>query len=361
MDLNLNDMMSAMNEQMSDPNAFKKPSNSEFEKDTRFYTVSKKKDGSASVKIRLIPSFNAEKNRLQTFVTQSVHSIEIYQGDKKRFIKEVCPKSVGGKDAKCPICDHCWDNYMPLKEAGQKDSKEAKALLKFAPKDRFITNILILEDNEIPDNNGKVFLYEFGGQIQELIKKQMQPSEEEMKEKGLKPFNAWDLTSGRDFRLKLTPAKETANGFPSWSDSFFSNDSSGVVTTEAQLKELLDMTYCLDEFTSSDKVLPEEKLQDRLDYVTWKPKYGKDDAKPETPKKVKEEELSAIPGMLHGTTNEPAVPKSGGLGELPDWMTKPAQPATEPAPTAPAHVEEDTATAKPGMSAEDFMKTLNFN
>jgi hypothetical protein len=371
--LDLNSMLTQMNQAMADPGAFAPPKNSDYEKDTRFYTVSKKKDGSASVKIRFIPSLNAEKTRMQTFVTQQVHAPEVYKEEKKRFIKEVCPKTVHGKDAKCPICDHCWDNYMPLKEAGLKDSKEAKALLKFASKDHFITNILILEDTEQPENNGKVFLFEFKGQLQELIKKQMQPSTEEQSEKGMKPFNAWDLTGGKDFRLKLTPGSATSNGFPSWTDSFFSNDTSGIVTTEPQMKELLGMTHCLDEFISVDKISSEEKLQAQLDYVTWKPKHGaKSEAEDTTPKKAKEEELSSIPGMILT-----ADVKKDDLGSLPEWATSVTTPTTPPSPTDSVVAQDNTPpfdvnttvstvpattteTPKAPQTAEEFMASLNF-
>lgn len=370
-ELDLGSMMSQMNQQMSDPAAFKAPGGSDFEKDTRMYSISRNKDGNGSVKIRFLPSLNAEKNRLQTFITQQVHQPEIYKDEKKRFIKEVCPKTIGGRDAKCPICDYAWDGYNGLKDAGLKDSKEAKQFLKFASKERYISNILIIEDTENPSNQGKVFLYEYGAQLQELIKKAMQPTDEEQKEKGLRPFNAWDLMQGKDFRLKLTSGKETSNGFPTWVNSFFSTEASAVVTDEAGMRALLDTTYCLDEFVSPDAISNEEKLMKQLDYVTWKT-VGK--TKDETPKETKEAELGSIPGMIPQAPAADVPKPQADLGEVPAWMgagqvAKPLE--TPPATSASATIEVPkaevaqpqttpaVAATKAPTSAEDFLNSLN--
>jgi len=357
MELSLDDMMGQMNEAMADPKAFG-AGKTDFEKDKRFYSISKKKDGSGSVLIRFLPSLNTEKNRMQTFITQQVHAPEIYKEEKKRFIKEVCPKTTGGRDAKCPICDYAWNGYNELKEAGQKESKEAKAFLKFAAKDKFITNILIIEDTENPENNGKVFLYEFGGQLQELIKKQMQPSEEEQKEKKMNPFNAWDLVGGKDFRLKLTPGSQTSNGFPSWADSFFSTDPRNVVTTPEQMKALIETTICLDEFISPDIIQSEDKLQNRLDYVTFKNPSKKDD----TPKASKEAELGSTPAMMTPGVPSQDAPKpdlSAGLGDIPEWMNGSTQtPPFDPAPVLP--VATPVAASGGVLSPEEFAKQFGF-
>jgi len=357
--LDLGSMMSQMNEQMADPKTFNTSGKTEYEKDTRFYSISKTKDGNGSVKIRLLPSLNAEKNRLQTFVTQHVHSPETFKDEKKRFIKEVCPKTIGGRDAKCPICDYAWDGYNGLKDAGLKDSKEAKQFLKFASKERYISNILIIEDTENPSNQGKVFLYEYGAQLQELIKKSMQPTDEEQKEKGLKPFNAWDLMQGKDFRLKLTSGKETSNTFPAWTNSFFATDSTATVADEAQFKALLDSTYCLDEFICPDAISNEEKLMKQLDYVTWKT-VGR--TKDETPKETKEAELGSIPGMIpQAKTEDVPRPAQADLGDVPPWMgegqvaTPLATPATVAAatvPTTPAAATAATVQTEPKVEAQ---------
>lgn len=258
-----------------------------------------------------------------------------------------------------------------MKDAGLKDSKEAKQFLKFASKERYISNILIIEDTENPSNQGKVFLYEYGAQLQELIKKAMQPTDEEQKEKGLRPFNAWDLMQGKDFRLKLTSGKETSNGFPTWVNSFFSTEASAVVTDEAGMRALLDTTYCLDEFVSPDAISNEEKLMKQLDYVTWKT-VGK--TKDETPKETKEAELGSIPGMIPQAPAADVPKPQADLGEVPAWMgagqvAKPLE--TPPATSASATIEVPkaevaqpqttpaVAATKAPTSAEDFLNSLN--
>jgi len=250
---------------MNTPDLFEdKKGKKKFEEDKRFYKISKDADGNGSVKIRFLPSFDAKKERLNMFVKQNIHAIEKWYDKKKRFIKVICPSTVS-QDKECPICEYCWDNYNELKDTNIVEAKKFPKT--FAPKERYITNILILEDKENPENEGKVFLFEFGPQIKQIIQKSMHPSEEEIEEKGLKPFNAWDLINGRDFRLKLKDGKFTENGYPSWSESFFALQSTPVVQTEEELNELMSKTYCLDEFVSEDILQSPEEIQKALDWV----------------------------------------------------------------------------------------------
>ena len=93
----------------------------------------------------------------------------------------------------------------------------------------------------------------------------MQPSEEEISDKGLSPFNGWNPKSGRDFRLKLKSGKFTDNGFPSWEESFFATKTTELADAEAVIKAAYDLT----EFTSIENMPSVEKLQKSLDYVRW--------------------------------------------------------------------------------------------
>ncbi len=289
--MQLTDLFNQMNEQMQTPEAFEKPKEGGFESDTRFYKISKDKDGNGSVKIRFLPTLAGDKSKMMTFISRPIHAPTQYKQvgseNKKRFISEVCPKHLG-KDKECPICDYAWDNYNRLIDTDDKAAKKFPAT--FASKNRYISNIQILEDKENPENEGKIFLFEYGEQIHKLIKKQSQPSAEEISEKGLKAFNAWDVLNGRDFRLKLKAGKFTDNGFPSWEESFFVTEASKHVADMKGLEELLEKTICLDEFLDETHINSVEKIQKSLDYVLFRD----DKAKASTPAPAKEEQKSIL-------------------------------------------------------------------
>jgi hypothetical protein len=355
-------MLNTMNEEMADPTAFTPPKQ-EKEKDQRFYKISKNKEGVGSVLVRLIPSLNTERNKLLTFIGRKVHNAETKRNDDKRFINEICPNAID-KNVPCPICNYAWWNYDKLKADGRekdsdgKASKEAKEFLKFTANEKYITNILIIEDKENPDNEGKMFLFEYGPQIHELIKKQMQPSEEEQKEKGLKPFNAWDFVTGKNFRLKLLPKTMTTNGFPSWAESFFVTEASAIASTPEEQMKLIESTYCLDEFTSIEQCKSSEELQKNLDWALFMSNGQTVDT---TPKQEKQAELGHVPGM-----ND----KGDDLGEMPGWMKGGTTTVQEQAPfnggtpvvTKPVEREpiKQTTTSTP-VSPEEFMKNFDFN
>lgn len=334
--LDLNSMMSDMNAAMENPEAFEQPKGEKFKADERFYKISKGKDGNGSVKIRFIPSFNNEKTKLNTFITRAVHGVTQYKtigGEKKkRFINEICPKMVS-KERECPICDHAWDNYNRLIDSDEKAAKEFPKA--FASKSKYISNIQIIEDSENPSNEGKIFLFEYGDQIQKLIKAQSQPSAEEIKDKGMTPFNAWDLMKGKDFRLKLKDGKHTANGFPSWEESFFVTDASSHVEDMKAMEALLNEAIILDEFIDDTHVNSLEKIVASLNYVLYKDPKKKEESKEET--KTKESTLSEAESM----PEEMAIP---------DFK---AEVKEEPKPEVK---KEETAQA---VDSEDFFAQFN--
>jgi len=290
--MNLNEMMAQMNQEMTqmnqemaDPNKFSdKP---KYEKDKRIYRIGKDKDGNGSAKIRFLPSLNVDKNKLITFISVKKHLPQIKDGDKKRFIDVTCPK-IADKNAECPICDYTWEKYNELKEV---DINKAKWYPRtFASKDKYYTNILVIDDKNEPENNGKVFILEFGAQLFKLIGAAMNPSEEEQQEKGLSPFNAWDVQKGRDFRLKLISGKHTVNGFATWEESFFAVESTSVIEDVKELQELLEKSYCLDEFVDPSKFLTVDQLQEKLDYVLGKGNKSKPSKPDETTSKETQQE-----------------------------------------------------------------------
>jgi len=75
-----------------------------------------------------------------------------------------CPTSIG---LKCPVCDKNRALYKSVHKRDNKLSSDRKR------KFHAVSNILVLKDPGCPENEGKVFLWDYGVQIYEKYKKAM--------------------------------------------------------------------------------------------------------------------------------------------------------------------------------------------
>jgi len=119
----------------------------------------------------------------------------------------------------------------------EEDKAEAR---KMKRRLKYVSNILVVSDPSNPQNEGKVFLYQYGakifGKLQELLNPQFED------ETAADPFNMWE---GANFRLKI----QKVAGYPNYDKSVFdtpsaiSDDDSElerIFNEEHSLKELVD-------------------------------------------------------------------------------------------------------------------------
>ena len=121
----------------------------------------------------------------------------------------------------CPVCEDNSEHW----NAGDKRTARTRARQQGG-----ISNILIINDPQSPECNGKVFLYNFKKRILEKIKKAKNP-DENMVRMGVKPINVFDYYEGANFRL-VAATTETVdestgktNKFPDYSQSTFESPS----------------------------------------------------------------------------------------------------------------------------------------
>ena len=114
----------------------------------------------------------------------------------------------------CPICEknrELWNSPYKEDEAVARTRKR---------KMHYIANILVLKDEKHPENEGKVFLYDFGPQIFGLYKKAMFGPEETDPEydAGKEPdtFVPCDFDNGADFLLRSTLKPGTEKAKVKW-------------------------------------------------------------------------------------------------------------------------------------------------
>lgn len=166
-------------------------------KDPRFFKPQAGKNGNATITLRFLPSKDTDTD----FVKADSHDFNTRTGS---FYFDNCLKNIGEE---CPICDYTWGNWI-------KDDKEHnEPFKKYIPKTKFIMNIVVLRDKEVPENEGKVFLYKFGNQIMKKIREQTS--------NGVFP---WDWDEGLDFKLKIEQTTVNGKPVPTYDASYFVDD-----------------------------------------------------------------------------------------------------------------------------------------
>jgi hypothetical protein len=123
---------------------------------------------------------------------------------------------------------------------------------------RFVSNVYIVKNNNAPDTEGKVYRFEYGIQIMDMIRKAMtgyvDPEDGEVE-----GYNPFDWKNGANFIYKGVSG---AKG-PNIKDSKFGkrriiSDKNGKELTAAQIDEIESQLYTLDEY--------ERKINESPDY-----------------------------------------------------------------------------------------------
>lgn len=121
---------------------------------------------------------------------------------------------------------------------------------------KFISNIYVIKDANNPQNEGKVFLYEYGKFIRSMIDEKLNPQFE-----GDERFNPFDLWEGAALKLKIT----TQDVYPNYKKSEW--DKVGPLADDDKMEEIYKQCYPLQEFVSPDKFKSYETLQKKLNDV----------------------------------------------------------------------------------------------
>lgn len=205
----------------------------QWEKDTRFWKLSKNEDGDGAALIRLLPDKDGKP-----MIKMFHYGIKKYNPSNPKkplwFITN-SPESIG---APCPVKDH----YLTLTGEGTTEaSEEAK---KFKRQTKFVANIMVVKDPANPDNDGKVFLWEFGTKMKDKILAWLNPSDEEkaMGEVGKALYNPIE---GNNIKLKI---KKQGEFFTYDGTEVAGNTSALFESKDEAVKAIETNTYPLSEF-----------------------------------------------------------------------------------------------------------------
>jgi len=119
----------------------------------------------------------------------------------------------------------------------------------------YVTNILVVSDPSAPQNEGKVFLYQFGKKIFDKIMDVMQPSFAD--ETPVNPFDFWD---GANFKLKI----RNVEGYRNYDKSEFESPSALYESDESKLESVYNQLHPVSEFTDPKNYKSYDELKAKL-------------------------------------------------------------------------------------------------
>ena len=232
-------------------------------KDDTFWNPDKTKP--ATYVFRFLPFFD-ENGNPSGWVEKKTHRIVHYpESGQHTLVYGTCPKTKD-KTADCPICDHGWELYNTKIGANQTEARSG-----WIPKNNWISNIYMINDPINPDNNGKIFKYEYGISIFKLIKERLSPSEESLTDGDFVPFNPFIPTKAGNFKLKVLVTETNIGGkkimMPNYNQSTFYNEVKPVATDEDELKAIMGKVYDLKAYIAGIPVISKEKMA-TLKYLT---------------------------------------------------------------------------------------------
>ena len=209
--------------------------------DDRYWKPTVDKAGNGSAIIRFLPAPSGED---VPFVRYWDHG---FQGPGGWYIEKSLT-SIGLDDPVSEYNSKLWNSGI---EADKEVARKQKRRL------HYVSNIYVVSDPGNPDNEGKVFLYEYGKKIFDKINDLMHPQFED--EEAVNPFDFWE---GANFRLRIRQVE----GYRNYDKSAFDSPTT-LFDDDADLERVWKMEYPLAELLDQKNFKSYDELKSKLDRV----------------------------------------------------------------------------------------------
>ena len=210
--------------------------------DERFWKLSvDAKTGIGFAKIRFLP---APKGEEIPWARLFAHGFKSESGS---WFIENCPTTLS--DRPCPVCkgnNKLWNSGVESDKSIARDRKR---------KQSYISNILVIEDDAHPENNGSAFLFKYGPRIHTKIMELLEPQFPDQK-----PANPFDLWEGCDFKLK----SQKVAGYQNYDKSEFTEPIELFDGDDAKKETTWEGEYSLTEFTHESQFKDYSELEKRF-------------------------------------------------------------------------------------------------
>ena len=204
-----------------------------FTADDRIFVLTFNDNNQAKVVMRFLDSQDTD----MPYIEVKSH----FFNDMGGWFIDTCPSTIG-KD--CPVCADLYaNNYYETDNDLYYARKKATS---------FYTNVLIIDDVNKPENNGKVFMFKFGSKIMEKI--------EDIIEEGKSP---WDDNCGVNFTFS---AKKKGGKMTNYDASRFTDEETELSTYGTE-KEILAKRHNLGELIAESAIKSFEELKKKYEKV----------------------------------------------------------------------------------------------
>ena len=211
----------------SDPNAGK------------FWKPTRDKAGNGFAVIRFLP---ASKGEEMPFVRIWDHG---FQGPTGLWYIENSLTTLNQDDPVSEFNSKLWNSGV---EADKEQARKQKRRLKYT------ANVYIVKDPGNTENEGKVFMYQFGKKIFDKLNDLMNPTFEDEE-----PTNPFDLWEGANFRLKIRQFE----GYPNYDKSEF-DPATPLSEDDAELERVWGEQHPLQELVSEGNFKSYSELKTKL-------------------------------------------------------------------------------------------------
>lgn len=169
-----------------------------------------------------------------------------------------------------PVQIAAINGFRKAKAEGDERLKEE--CKKFLPRSQFYANVLVIKDEENPENEGKVKIFQFGKQIYSFIEKAIEPEFDDVDP--MDPFCYW---GGANFRIRMVgreiPDSRTGKKImvPNYEQSGFDSPSELFDGDEDAIDEIFQQTFDLTEFIAPEKFKSFDEVAELFKKVMGKP------------------------------------------------------------------------------------------
>lgn len=219
-----------------------KLNNTESKSDTRFWYPQTDKAGNGYAVIRFLP---APANEDVPFVRVFEHG---FKGPTGLWYIENSLTTIGQTDPVGELNSKLWNSTTDDESPARKQARLQKRKL------TFISNIYVIQDQNNPENNGKVFLFKFGKKIFDKLNEAMNPqfADED-------PINPFDLWAGANFKLKI----RNVEGYRNYDKSEFAA-AGPLFEDDSELESVWKQEHSLQNFLAPSNFKSYEELSKRL-------------------------------------------------------------------------------------------------
>jgi len=273
--------------------------------DTRFWKPTVDEAGNGYAEIRFLPATEGQE---LPWVRYFDH---FFKGPTGQWYVEKSLTTLGNNDPVSEYNSRLWNSGIDEdKEIARKQKRRL----------HHVSNIVVISDPANPQNEGKVFLYDYGKKIFDKIMDKMQPEFP-----GEEPINPFDFWNGANFQLKI----RNVAGYRNYDKSEFKSPSALYEADETKLEATYNSMHEVTEFTDPSSYKSYEELKARLETV-----LGQSTGAGAT---VKNESLAQTAEAVSPKAAEPQV----------------IQSAPEPEIVASTDDDDDTLSYFAKLAAED--------